>query len=54
MYASLLGNLSRFDVLVLDDFLLNPMTDVERRDLLEVIEDRYDKSSTVIARQLSP
>ena len=38
-YSSLLGKLSRIDVLVLDDFLLNPMTDVERRDLLEVIED---------------
>jgi DNA replication protein DnaC len=52
VYASLLGKLSRVDVLVLDDFLLNPMTDVERRDLLEVIEDRYDKSSTVIATQM--
>ena len=32
-------------VLVLDDFLLAPMSDVERRDLLEVFEDRYDQSS---------
>ena len=47
-YSSLLGRLSRIDVLVLDDFLLNPMTDVERRDLLEVMEDRYDRTSTVI------
>jgi len=51
-YASLLGKLSRIHVLVLDDFLLNPMTDTERRDLLEVIEDRYDRSSTVIATQV--
>lgn len=51
-YGALLGKLSRIDVLVLDDFLLNPMTDIERRDLLEVIEDRYDKSSTVITSQL--
>ncbi len=51
-YASLLGKLSRIDVLVLDDFLLNPMTDIERRDLLEVIEDRYDKTSTVITTQM--
>lgn len=51
-YASLLGKLSRIDVLVLDDFLLNPMNDVERRDLLEVIEDRYDKTSTVITTQV--
>ncbi len=51
-YASLLGRLSRVDVLILDDFLLNPMTETERRDLLEVIEDRYDKSSTVITTQV--
>ena len=51
-YTSLLGKLSRVDVLVLDDFLLNPMTDVERRDLLEVVEDRYDKTSTVITTQV--
>lgn len=50
--GSLLGKLSRVDVLVLDDFLLNPMTDIERRDLLEVIEDRYDRNSTVITTQL--
>lgn len=51
-YASLLGKLSRIDVLVLDDFLLNPMTDTERRDLLEVVEDRYDQTSTVITTQM--
>jgi DNA replication protein DnaC len=51
-YGSLLGKLARIHVLVLDDFLLNPMTDVERRDLLEVIEDRYDHSSTVITTQV--
>ena len=52
VYTSLLAKLARIDVLVLDDFLLNPMNDTERRDLLEVMEDRYDKSSTVIATQL--
>jgi len=51
-YAALLGKLSRIDVLVLDDFLLNPMSDSERRDLLEVIEDRYDRTSTVITTQM--
>ena len=52
VYASLLGNLARLDVLVLDDFPLNPMNDTERRDLLEVMEDRFDKLSTVIATQM--
>lgn len=51
-YASELGRLSRFDVLVLDDFLIAPMKDSERRDLLEVLEDRYDHSSTVITSQV--
>lgn len=51
-YASLLAKLARFEVLVLDDFLLNPMTDAERRDVLEVLEDRYDRTSTVITTQL--
>ena len=51
-YGALLSRLSRVEVLVLDDFLLNPMTDVERRDLLEVIEDRYDRTSTIITTQL--
>jgi DNA replication protein DnaC len=51
-YTTLLAKLSRIDVLVLDDFLLNPMTDAERRDILEVLEDRYDRTSTVITTQL--
>ncbi len=51
-YASELGRLSRFEVLVLDDFLIAPMKDSERRDLLEVLEDRYDHSSTIITSQV--
>ena len=38
--------------LVLDDFLIAPLKDTERRDLLEVLEDRYDRSSTVITSQV--
>jgi DNA replication protein DnaC len=52
-YSSALARLSRFDVLVLDDFLLAPMKDAERRDLLEVLEDRYERAATVITSQLS-
>lgn len=51
-YTQQLAKYSKVAVLVLDDFLLAPMTDVERRDLLEVIEDRYDQSSTVITSQI--
>jgi len=39
-------------LLVLGDFGLAPLTDPERRDLLEVIEDRNGASSTLITSQL--
>jgi len=51
-YSSTLAKLARIEVLILDDFLLAPMKDSERRDLLEVLEDRYERSSTVITSQL--
>ena len=40
-YARLLVRLARIDVLVIDDWGLSPPRDQERRDLLEVLEDRY-------------
>jgi DNA replication protein DnaC len=51
-YTATLARMAKIDVLVLDDFLLAPLTDIERRDLLEVLEDRYGKTSTVITSQL--
>jgi len=46
-----LGRLSRVQLLIIDDFLLTPLSDSERRDLLEVIEDRYQTGATIIASQ---
>jgi DNA replication protein DnaC len=51
-YTDVLDRIARVDVLVLDDFLIAPLKDTERRDLLEILEDRYDKSSTVITSQV--
>lgn len=51
-YASVLSQLAKLDVLVLDDLLLAPLKDTERRDLLEVLEDRYDRCSTVVTSQV--
>jgi DNA replication protein DnaC len=51
-YVTVLNRLAQIHVLVLDDFLISPLKDSERRDLLEVLEDRYDKCSTVITSQL--
>ncbi len=51
-YPRLLTRLAKLQVLVLDDLLIAPLKDAERRDLLEILEDRYDHSSTVITSQL--
>lgn len=51
-YPKLLDQMAKTHVLVLDDFLIAPLKDTERRDLLEVLEDRYGRSSTVITTQL--
>lgn len=39
-------------MLLIDDFGLAPMTDTLARDLLEILDDRYEKSSTIITSQL--
>jgi DNA replication protein DnaC len=46
-----LARLSRVQLLIIDDFLLTSLADVERRDLLEVIEDRHQLGATIIASQ---
>lgn len=51
-YARFLSRLAKFDLLALDDWLFNPLSDAERRDIVEVIEDRYQRRSTLIASQL--
>jgi DNA replication protein DnaC len=45
-------NLAKAQLLVLDDFGLAPMGDEIKRDLLEIVDDRFDKSSTLITSQL--
>ncbi len=51
-YGRLLTRLAKTDLLVIDDWLLAPLKAPERRDLLEVIEDRYERKATLIATQL--
>ena len=52
MYSKFLSDIAKTDLLVIDDFLLAPLTDEQRHDLLEIMEDRYQKRSTLIASQL--
>jgi DNA replication protein DnaC len=51
-YARVLARLGRAPLLVLDDLGLAALTDQERRDLLEVIEDRHGAASTIVTSQL--
>jgi DNA replication protein DnaC len=51
-YARILSKLAKVPVLVLDDLGLAALNDPERRDLLEVIEDRHGCASTIITSQL--
>jgi DNA replication protein DnaC len=51
-YPRILRALARADVLLLDDFGLAPLQDRERRDLLEILEDRYGRRSTIVTSQL--
>jgi len=43
--------LAKAQLLIIDDFLLTPPTDWERRDLLEIVEDRYQSGAIVITSQ---
>jgi DNA replication protein DnaC len=51
-YPKIMKKMAKAKVLVLDDLGLAPMSAPERRDLLEVIEDRHGLASTVVATQL--
>jgi len=51
-YGSLMKRLAKAHLLVLDDLGLAPLTDPERRELLEVIEERSGNASTLITSQL--
>lgn len=44
--------LARVDLLILDDWGLSPLTADQRRDLLEIMEDRHGRSSTMVTSQL--
>ena len=51
-YPRWLAKVARFDVVVLDDWGLVPLADSERRDLLEIMEDRYGNRSTILTSQM--
>ena len=51
-YGKLLQRLSRVNLFIVDDWGLSPLSDTERRDFLEIMEDRYNVRSTIISSQI--
>lgn len=47
-----LPTLTKVDVLVVDDFAMNPLGELDRRLFLEICDDRYQRRSTVLTSQL--
>jgi DNA replication protein DnaC len=53
-YPRLLARIARIDLLIVDDFAIAPLADSERRDLLEILEDRHATRATIVTSQLAP
>lgn len=51
-YIKLMNYVAKLPLLVLDDWGIAPMNDANRRDLLEIIDDRYHQSATLITSQM--
>jgi len=51
-YQAILSRLKKFDLLILDDFALVPITEEQCRDMLEVADDRSGAGSFIISSQL--
>jgi hypothetical protein len=51
-HARLLKSLSRVELLILDDWGLAPLTGEQRRDLLEIVDDRHQRGSTIFTSQV--
>jgi DNA replication protein DnaC len=51
-HGKLLYRLGRIDVLIVDDWAMAPLADIERRDFLEICDERYQARSTLLTSQL--
>ena len=51
-YAKLLKNLLKTDLLIIDDWLLEPLEAKERHSILEIMEDRYERKALLITSQV--
>jgi len=51
-YPKIMASLVKCEVLILDDLLITPLTRDDQKELLEIIEERYDRKATLVTSQL--
>lgn len=51
-YNKIINPLVKYEVLVLDDLFISPLSREEQKELLEIVEERYDRKATVVTSQL--
>lgn len=51
-YGRLLKTIGRIQLLILDDWGLSALNPPERRDLLEILDDRHGRASTIVTSQI--
>jgi len=51
-YPKLLETLAKTQLLVLDDWLRHPLTETQSQDLLEIVDDRYKRASSILVTQI--
>jgi DNA replication protein DnaC len=54
IFQKVMQGYKKIDLLILDEWLLTPLTDSESRDLLEIVEARHGRCSTIFSSQFDP
>jgi DNA replication protein DnaC len=54
IFQKVMQGYKKIDLLILDEWLLTPLTDNESRDLLEIVESRHGRCSTIFSSQFDP
>jgi DNA replication protein DnaC len=54
VFQKVIQGYKKIDLLILDEWLLSPLTDLESRDLLEIVEARHGRCSTLFSSQFDP
>lgn len=53
-YKKLITQLKKLPLLILDEWMLTPLNEIEARDLLEIVEARHKRASTIFVSQFAP